>query len=100
MVWIHNSNLQGLVAHAFTPSIRKAGAGGILWIQGRSSLHKQVPVQPGVHSESLSQKQTNKRLQILKLGFLMVSARAENAGIIFLKRKISWLHYLFIEITK
>jgi hypothetical protein len=49
-----------MVAHAFNPSTWKAEAGGFLSLRPAWST-EQVLGQPGLHRETLSQKQTNKQ---------------------------------------
>jgi hypothetical protein len=49
-----------MVAHAFNPSTWEAEAGGFLSSRSAWST-KWVPVQPGLHRETLSGKQTNNK---------------------------------------
>jgi hypothetical protein len=49
----------GVVVHACNPSIWEAQAGG-LKVQSQPTLHSEFWSQPGLHCETLSQKQNQK----------------------------------------
>jgi hypothetical protein len=51
---------RGMVVHAFNPSTREAEAGGFLSLRPAWST-EWVPVQPGLHIETLSRKDKKKK---------------------------------------
>jgi hypothetical protein len=67
---------QAVVAHAFNPSTREAEAGGFLSLRPAWST-KGVPGQPGLYSETLSQKtKTKTKNKTNKQKMLNMSGRA------------------------
>ena len=53
--------MPGGVVYTFNPSTHEAEAGGYLWIQGQIWFTEQVPGQPGLHRETLSQEEEKRK---------------------------------------